>query len=153
MPTPAKLVCAVLFAALCWYTADLIIRIAMSEGAAAGRFREWLAGGGLLVGWFFVGKRASGSTNQGASVSLSITAGIGGALIIMLLGLLLNSFVTMISLSFGSVYTELGQAIDAWIGFLFQDLRAIAHPIIFATFFGGAAAAGLIGGIVGRIFR
>jgi hypothetical protein len=150
MPTPAKLVSAVLFAALSWYTADLIFRVAMPEGSTPGRFREFMALGGLLIGWRFVGRRVSGPTNRGTSLSVAITAGIGGAIVMAILGLLLNSFVTMITLSLGSVYTEVGDAVAAWMEFLLQDARAVSHPRVLATFFGGAALVGLVGGIVGR---
>jgi hypothetical protein len=153
MPTPAKLVCAVLFAALAWWTGHLIVQIALPEGAVPGRFREWMALGGLIIGWRFVGRRASGPTNQGGSISVSVTAGIGGAVILTVLGLFLTSFVTMITASLGSVYTEIGAAVTAWMDFLMQDLRAVAHPTIIGTLYGGAAAVGLIGGIVGRTLR
>jgi hypothetical protein len=153
MPTPAKLVCAVLFAALSWWTAETIVRVALPEGATVGRFREWMALGGLIIGWKYIGKRASGPTNRGASISVAVTAGIGGAIILTVLGLLLNSFVTMITLSLDTIYTEVGMAVDAWFEFLVQDARAVAHPVIIGTFYGGAAAVGLIGGVVGRTVR
>lgn len=153
MPTPAKLVSAVLFAALCWYTVELIRRYGLPEGRTLGAFPIWVTLGGLLVGWLFVGRRVSGPTNRGTKLTHGLTAGIGGALIIAVLGLLLNSFVTMITLSLTSIYTEIGQAIDAWIGFFMEDLRIISHPRILGTFFGGGALAGLVGGVVGRVTR
>lgn len=153
MPTPAKLVSAVLFAALAWVTAELIRIYALPEGARVGMFREWVALAGLIVGWKFIGTRVSGVMNKGTTVSKAITAGIGGALVLTVGGLFLNSFVTMITESLGRKYTEVGQAAEAWMNFLWNDALTIADPIVLGTMFGGAAAVGLIGGVVGRTLR
>ncbi len=56
MPTAAKLVAALLFAALGWVVSDLVKPL-LDEGAKAGLFSPVSAVFGFLVGWFFVGLR------------------------------------------------------------------------------------------------
>lgn len=153
MPTPAKLVCAVLFAALAWAVGEAIVRYTLEEGIRVGRFREMLAFGGLLIGWKYIGRVASGPTMRGNTVTNVITAGIGGAAMLVVLGLLFHAFGVMISESLEGKYTAIGTAASAWMGFLAKDAMTILHPIVLGLLFGGAAVIGLIGGIVGRTMR
>ncbi|UWQ16897.1 TrgA family protein [Jannaschia sp. M317] len=153
MPTPAKLVCAVLFAVLGWWTGETIVREVLPEGVVVGRFREWIALGGLIVGWKYIGRVCSGEMNKGTTMTRAVTAGIGGAFVLMLLGLVLHSFSVMIIESLDSKYTEVGPAAAAWMEYLWEDAQLIVNPIVLGTFFGGAAVVGLIGGIVGRTLR
>ncbi|TFL18514.1 TrgA family protein [Jannaschia formosa] len=153
MPTPAKLISALLFAALAWWTAETIRIHALPEGIVVGNFREWCALAGLIIGWKTIGTRVSGPLNKGTTVLKAVTAGIGGAVILTVGGVILNSFVTMISESLGRKYTEVGQAAEAWMAFLWDDALTIANPIVLGTMFGGAAVVGLIGGVAGRTLR
>ncbi len=153
MPTPAKLVSAVLFAALCWWTGETIVQEVLPEGSVVGYFREILAACGLYIGWRFIGKPTTGPTGRGAPVTEALTAGLGAGLIYAVLGLLLHSFYEMISRSLDSVYTEVGAAASAWMGFLWDDILLINNPVVLGTFFGGAAAVGVVAGIVGRLAR
>ncbi|MEM7489175.1 MAG: TrgA family protein, partial [Pseudomonadota bacterium] len=146
MPTPAKLVSAILFAALAWWVGETIVREVLPEGVRVGRFREFLALGGLIVGWKYIGRIVSGPTNKGTSITVAITAGIGGAAILLVLGLLLEGFRKMITESLDLRYAEVGEAASAWMEFLWRDAQTIAHPVVLGTLFGGAVAVGLIGG-------
>ncbi|PWJ20523.1 TrgA family protein [Jannaschia seohaensis] len=153
MPTPAKLISALLFAALAWWTAETIRVHALPDGMVVGRFREWVALAGLIIGWRVIGVRVSGPTNRGTTVTKAITAGIGGAVILTIGGLILNSFVKMISISLTSRYTEVGQAAEAWMDFMWSDAMTIANPMVLGTMFGGAAVVGLVGGVAGRTLQ
>ncbi|WP_371153815.1 TrgA family protein [Jannaschia sp. 2305UL9-9] len=153
MPTPAKLACAILFAALSWWTAETIVREALPEGVRVGRFREWVALAGLLIGWKMIGRTCSGPMNKGTTITVAITAGIGGALVLTVGGVILQGFVVMIIESLDRKYTEVGQAATAWMEYTWDNVLLIADPIILGTLYGGAAVVGLIGGIVGRVTR
>ncbi|GIT91911.1 hypothetical protein JANAI62_23680 [Jannaschia pagri] len=153
MPTPAKLVCAVLFAALSWWVADTIVRETLPEGVRVGRFREWVGLAGVFIGWKLIGKTCSGPLNKGTTITVAITAGLAGALVLTVGGLLMNSFVTMIGESLDRTYTEVGQAATAWMQFLWKDAQTVANPLVLGTLYGGGALVGLIGGITGRITR
>lgn len=153
MPTPAKLVCALLFAALAWAVGETIVRYTLEEGTRVGLFREMLAFGGLLIGWKYIGKVATGPMLRGNSVTNVITAGIAGAAMLLVLGLLFHAFGVMIANSLDGKYTAIGTAATAWMGFLVKDATTVAHPYVLGLLFVGGAVVGLIGGIVGRTLR
>lgn len=153
MPTPAKLVAALLFAALAWFTAELIVRTVLEEGVRVGRFRELLAFGALVVGWRYIGREATGPTGRGTTLTRSITAGFAGAAILLVLAVVLHSFGVMILNSLDRKYTAVGKAASAWMDFLWKDLQTIADPLVLAVFFLGAALVGLVAGITGRVTR
>ncbi|MGB3689905.1 MAG: TrgA family protein [Jannaschia helgolandensis] len=153
MPTPAKLVSAILFAALAWAVGEAIVRYTLEEGTRVGLFREFLAFGGLLIGWRYIGRIASGPTMRGNTVTNVITAGIGGAAILLVLSLLLHAFGVMIAESLQGKYTAIGTAASAWMGFLVKDAVTVFHPVVMGLLFGGGAVVGLIGGLVGRTMR
>ncbi|MEL6587696.1 MAG: TrgA family protein [Pseudomonadota bacterium] len=153
MPTPAKLVAAILFAAVAWWVGETIVRYGLPEGVRVGWFREILAAGGLVIGWKTIGKACTGPMNRGTSISIALTSGLGAALILLLLGLILHSFYDMITESLGSKYTEVGAAASAWMEFMWRDTILVADPIILGTLFGGGAVVGLFAGAVGRLTR
>ncbi len=70
MPTAARLVGALFFAALGWYAADLFKPL-LPEGTAVGLFSPISGGWGALVGWTFTGKRADQIQAGGAGIGLT----------------------------------------------------------------------------------
>ncbi|SDZ32717.1 hypothetical protein SAMN05444004_110117 [Jannaschia faecimaris] len=150
MPTPAKLVAGILFAALCWFVAEAIVRYTLEEGVRVGLFRELLAAGGLVVGWRTIGKTATGPVGRGNSIPNVITSGIAAAFILLVMALLLHSFGVMIAESLGGKYTAIGTAASAWMRFFVEDAQLIWNPIVLGLLFGGGAAIGLVAGMVGR---
>lgn len=153
MPTPAKLVAAILFAVLGWIVADAIVRTSLPEGMRVGRFREMLAFGGLLVGWRILGRAATGQTGRGTTSSHALAAGLGTAAVLSVLALLLHAFWEMIGKSLGLRYDEIGEAASAWMAFLWKDVRTVGTPLVLALMFGGGGVIGLLSGIVGRRWR
>lgn len=150
MPTPAKLVAAILFAALCWAVGETIVRYTMEEGVRVGAFREVLAAAGLVIGWRTIGGAATGPVGRGNKVSHVVTSGIAAAFIFLVLGLLLHSFGVMILNSLEGSYTSIGRAASAWMGFLVRDAQQIWHIYVLGLLFVGASLVGLIAGVVGR---
>ena len=70
MPTSARLVGALFFAALGWFSADLFKPL-LPEGTAVGLFSPIAAGFGALVGWTFTGKRADLAQSGGLGLGLT----------------------------------------------------------------------------------
>jgi hypothetical protein len=150
MPTAAKLVCAVLLAAVAWATGEMIQRHVAEEGVSVGLLREALALGGLIVGWKHVGSIAGGKAERGTTLAVGLTAGIGGGVILAVLALFLNAARFVITEALDITYTEVGDAMSAWIETVYTDAFRLMEPPVVATFFGGATLVGLIGWAVGR---
>jgi len=150
MPTPAKLVDAILFAAICWAVGETIVRYTLEEGVRVGAFRELLAAGGLIVGWRTIGKTATGPVGRGNSIPNAITSGFAAAFVFLLLALVIHSFGVMIAESLEGKYTAIGTAASAWMAFLIEDAQIVWHPYVMALLFGGGAVVGLLAGLVGR---
>ena len=150
MPTPAKLVAALLFAGLCWAVGEAVVRQALEPGTRVGWLREAMAAGGLLVGWRVIGRAATGPRGRGDRPVVSLTAGIAAAFVFTVLALLLHSFGAMILASLGGGYTSVGRAATAWMRFLVEDATTVADPVVLGLMFGGGAAVGLVAGLVGR---
>ncbi|CTQ50823.1 TrgA family protein [Jannaschia donghaensis] len=153
MPTPAKLVAAILFAALCWFVGEAIVRYTLEEGVRVGLFREVLAAGGLIVGWRTIGSAATGPVGRGNSIPNVITSGFAAAFVFLVLGLLFHSFGVMIAESLEGKYNAIGRAASAWMGFLVEDAMTVWHPVILGLLFVGGAVIGLIAGVVGRRYH
>lgn len=71
MPTSARLISALLFAAIGWFTADLVKPLLL-EGTAVGRFSPISAVLGFLVGWWFTGKRLE--SEEAGSLGIGLTS-------------------------------------------------------------------------------
>ncbi|CUH39070.1 hypothetical protein JSE7799_01789 [Jannaschia seosinensis] len=166
MPTPAKLVAAVLMAALAWYVCEIIVREVLPDGSRVGFFREVLpdgsrvgffreiaALGALVVGWKVIGRPATGPRGRGGKITEVLTAGIGAAIVLLCLGVVLHSFVEMITVSLSGKYTQVGIAMNAWLGFLWDDVQIVMNQVILAPLLLGAVAVGLISGVVGRVWH
>lgn len=150
MPTPAKLVAALLFAALAWLLGEIIVRTVVEEGRRVGFLREMLAAGGLIVGWRVIGRETTGRLGRGTNAVHALTAGIAAAAALLVLGVLLHSFGVMIGNALDRKYTAIGTAASAWMTFLWSDLVLLADWRVLGTLFGGGAVVGLISGLVGR---
>jgi hypothetical protein len=97
MPTAARLVAAILLAALAWILSDLI-RPLMLEGTAFGRFNEVNAGLGLCIGWSVIGSRA------GRGLVPGINNGLTGVAVLFIWGLGLHAAFEMFRLAMKNRY-------------------------------------------------
>ncbi|MCP5037025.1 MAG: EscU/YscU/HrcU family type III secretion system export apparatus switch protein [Rhodobacteraceae bacterium] len=134
MPTTARLVAALFFAALGWFTADLIKPL-LPEGTAVGKFSQISAGFGLLVGWFFTGKRL------GASQSGALGMGLASSFLLSFWVLLAFSGYKMVRLSMRSYYDG---PVDA-----LQNMFAIAVDYLWLAAVAPVIGALVIGGLIG----
>lgn len=153
MPTPAKLVAAILMAAVCWITAETMVRYALPEGFSAGWFREIVAVIGLVAGWRMIGRQATGIRGRGDKIVNGVTMGMACALAVAALSIFLHAFYVMIIESLNLAYNSPGKAFTAMMGFAWDDVQTMANVRVLVALFGGGAIAGLFAGITGRIWR
>ncbi len=137
MPTFARLVAAVLFAALAWWVSGLIVPLMPNE-RPMGYFALINAAIGLIMGWRIQGGRAGNGYNAAIGISLTTVAAI------VFWGLLINSSIVMVELSLRKSYDG---AVEAVVGVV--DLMAVHGRIMLdATVIGTLVVGGLVIGMV-----
>lgn len=137
MPTFARLVAAVLLAALAWWTSELIKPL-MPDEKPMGWFSELNAAIGLIVGWKLMGARAGNGYNAAIGISLTSVA------VLVFWGLLINSSVVMVELSLRKSYDG---AVEALVGVV--DLMATHGRIMLdVTVIGTLVVGGLLAGMI-----
>lgn len=136
MPTAAKLAAAILFGSLAWYVSELIKPL-FPEGTDLGRFSEYNAALGAVIGWRVAGGRAR--TTWPNAVAYGLTAALG----MTMLALLLHSSARMISQSFRKVYEGPMEALVDVVRIMIENLQMIATPAVLVTL--------LVGGILGGL--
>lgn len=145
MPTFGKLVGAVWFGVLAWYVSGMIIPL-LPEGIQAGWFREVNLLIGLYVGWSLVGPRA------GDGYINSISHGLTALVVLVVLGLFINSFLQMIQVSFRDRLDGLGAAFEYVFEMFAKNGLMIAKPDIALTLLAGGVGGGLVTEVLGRRF-
>ena len=135
--TAAKLVGAILFAALAWYTSELIKPL-FPDGYDPGRFSETNALIGLGVGWVVAGSRA------GRGMASGISAGLTATVALVFWGLLLNCTYEMLRLSLRRQYDGPVEAVVGVFQLMIENLFLMLTPEVIGTLLIGGAVAGLI---------
>jgi len=146
MPTAARIVAAVLLAALGWFVSELIKPLFPPE-QQTGWFSEANAVIGFLVGWVFMGKRA-GDTYSGA-----LGYGLTGAVLLVIWGLFLHSFYEMIEKSLRKQYDQPLEAVVAIFEIMIKHAPVLINPIVIGTLLIGSMIIGVIVEFVGRRFE
>lgn len=139
MPTAARLVSALILAALAW-AASQFYRPLMPEATDFGWFNEVNAGVGALCGWYVTGPRLGRGWPEG------IGAGLTGVAALVFWVLFLHSFNEMLGRALETRYNGPIEAILA-IFSLAADYGAL---MLEATLLGLLVAGGLILGLVGE---
>lgn len=141
MPTMGRLIGAVLFGALAWYTSLLIIPL-FPESSPLGLFQEVNTVFGLFAGWAVAGPRAG--LGYVAAFSYGLTAMV--AMVVM--ALFFNSSVVMIEQSLRKRYDGPGEAVTAVFEYFIEHGAMMMTPEIIGTLVAG----GIIGGLVTEFF-
>ena len=136
MPTAAKLAAAILFGVLAWYVSELVTLL-FPDRADFGRFAQYNAALGAVVGWWIAGGRAR--TTWPNAVAYGVTAALG----IMLLALLLHSLMVMLDQSLHRVYEGPVEALLDVVRLMIEKFSLIATPEIMGTL--------LVGGVIGGL--
>ncbi|WP_420863468.1 TrgA family protein [Algirhabdus cladophorae] len=145
MPTAARLVAALLFAALGWYVSEMVKALLPPE-ENVGWFSEANTIISFFIGWVFVGKRA-GDTYAGA-----LGYGITAALLMVLWCAFLQAFYEMIEKSLRKQYDDPVEAVVAIFEIMIERGPVLINPFVVGTLLFGAMIIGLIVEWVGRRF-
>ena len=137
MPTMGRLIGAILYGALAWYTSLLIIPLFPPE-APLGLFQEVNTVFGLIAGWSVAGSRAG--TGYVAAFSYGLTALV--AMVVM--ALFFNSAVVMVEQSLRKRYGGPGEAVTAVFEMFVEHGTMILTPEIITTLLVGGIGAGLV---------
>lgn len=146
MPTAAKLIAAALFSALAWWVSQMV-KPMFPEGTDLGRFAEYNALIGLVIGWRVSGARAR--TTWPNAVAHGLTSAFG----MTLMALFLHSTALMLSQSFRKVYEGPVEAVVDVASLMMRNAQFVASPTILATLVGGGILGGLVTEWVARNYR
>ncbi len=146
MPTAAKLAAAILFGALAWWVSELIKPL-FPEGTNLGRFSEWNALIGALIGWRVAGTRAR--TTWSNAIAYGLTAALGMAAI----ALLMHSLVRMLARSYGRVYEGPVEALVDVVRIMVDNAGVLLSPPVIVTLLVGGVLAGLATEWVARNYK
>lgn len=138
MPTIVRLVSAILFTAIGWFTAGLVVPL-LPDGTAVGRFGPISAVLGFLVGWFFTGKRLGRDASGGFGIGLT------SSLVLLFWVLLVFSGYKMLQISMrSSQFDGPMEALQGLFGIAAEYLWLIATPEVTGTLILGGLAIGWI---------
>ncbi|MDC1231371.1 MAG: TrgA family protein [Octadecabacter sp.] len=145
MPTMGRLVGAILFAGLAWYTSLLIIPL-FPVGTNLGLFQEVNTFFGLIAGWTVAGPRAGLGYVAGFSYGLTALV----AMVVM--ALFFNSSVVMVEQSLRKRYDGPGEAVTDVFQMFVDHAIMMATPEIIGTLLIGGIVGGLVTEFFGRRF-
>ena len=137
MPTTARLVAALIFAALGWLCADLYKPL-VADNTPVGLFSPISAGFGLLVGWFFAGARLERGLGSGPGIGLTASA------LLVFWVLLTFSGYKMVLNSMRKFYDGPVEALQAMFGIAVDYARLAVTPEVI----GALVVGGLVGGVI-----
>lgn len=146
MPSAARLFAALSLAVLGWIASEMVKPL-VPFSTDWGWFNQVNAGIGLLVGWLFLGPRAGGG------ITAAINNGITSAVVLVLVGVLVQGTNEMVRLSFARRYDSPFEAvagifeISLGYGRTLLDLQLIGALLV------GGIVAALIAEAVGKRWR
>ena len=141
MPTMGRLVGAILFAGLAWYTSLLIIPLFPVE-TNLGLFQEVNTFFGLIAGWTVAGPRA------GLGYVAAFSYGLTALVAMVVMALLFNSSVVRVEQSLRKRYDGPGEALTDVFQMFVDHAIMMATPEIIGTLLIG----GIVGGLVTEFF-
>lgn len=146
MPSAGRFVGAIFFGFIAWYVSELFKPL-MPEGTAFGRFSEYNALVGVVMGWIMLGLRSHGSRNS------SISAGLTTSVAVAFWTLLIHSVIDMLKLSLRNRYDG---PLEAIVGVFQQMIKfavMMATPEIILMLVVGGILTGMISGWAERRWR
>ncbi|PIE13946.1 MAG: tellurium resistance protein [Rhodobacterales bacterium] len=143
MPTAARLVSAVLLAALAWVVSDMIRAVAPPD-TQFGKFNFVNLGLGLLVGWMVIGSRVGHSYTDG------ISAGLTGVAALVFWGLFTQGANEMVRLAMDNRYGGPLEAVMAVFEIGVEFALYLWHMPIVVALVGGGVVIGGVAEFVGR---
>ena len=145
MPTMGRLVGAIFFGALAWYTSLLIIPL-FPEGKNLGLFQEVNTVFGLIAGWTVAGPRA------GLGYVAAFSYGLTALVAMVVMALFFNSSVVMVEQSLRKRYDGPGEAVTDVFQMFVEHGAMMGTPEIIGTLLIGGIVGGLVTEFFGRRF-
>ena len=145
MPTMGRLIGAILFGALAWYTTLLIVPL-FPEGANLGLFQEVNTFFGLFAGWTIAGSRA------GTGYSNAVSYGLTTMVAMVIMSVFFNSSVVMVERSLRKRYDGPGEAVTDVFELFIEHGAMLMTSDIVTTLLVGCLVGGFIVEAVGRRF-
>jgi hypothetical protein len=143
MPTAAKLIAAVAFAAVAWLAAAAYIPL-LPEGTRTGFFKEIMAALGFLIGWRTVGAHLRTGYAEAASL------GLRASLFIVAWALFGFSVYVMIQRSTKMIYHDAGEAVLDVPMQMIKYGKLLADAKLVEVLIAGGLIGGLVTEFVGR---
>jgi hypothetical protein len=140
-----RLVGAILFAGLAWYTSLLIIPL-FPVGTNLGLFQEVNTFFGLIAGWTVAGPRA------GLGYVAAFSYGLTALVAMVVMALFFNSSVVMVEQSLRKRYDGPGEAVTDVFQMFVDHAIMMATPEIIGTLLIGGIVGGLVTEFFGRRF-
>lgn len=137
MPTTAKLVAAVIFAAIGWLAANAHVP-ALGEGATVGRMREWSALIGLVIGWRVMGNLV------GQNYADAVGSGVRTAATFAFFALLAFATTRMLGQSTKMIYDGPMDAFLAVFRIMGEEGRKMLTPGVLGVLAVGAVLGGIL---------
>lgn len=138
MPTAAKLVAALLFAALAWFASDALVP-SFPEGTDLGAFAYVNAGIAALAGWLVMGRLA------GAGYAVAVTSGVRTTAVFVFYALLFHAVYEMLRQSVRMRFDDTFEALQGMIALMGKyGLIVVTSPVAMGILLIGGVAAGLV---------
>ncbi len=137
MPTAAKLVSAILLAAVAWFACDAI-RPLLPEQTQFGWFNYLGAGIGLIVGWRVIGRRVQGGMFE------ALSGGLTGAAALVFWNLLAQSFNQMLANALSRKYSGPLEGLVGVFYIAVDYTQYLADLRVLAIIIGGSVLTALV---------
>jgi len=135
-----------MFGFIAWYVSELFKPL-MPEGTNFGKFSEYNAVIGIVLGWVMLGLRSHPSRNA------SIGAGLTTSVSVLFWGLLIHSSLEMLKLSMRKQYDGPVEAVVGVIQLMMKYAVMMATPEIIAVLLVGGLFGGMLSGWAERRWR
>ncbi len=143
MPTAAKLVAALYFGALAWFTSHLVIPL-LPEGTPTAFFPEGNFLIGFVSGWTVMGPRA------GFGLRNAIGGGLTTVATMVFWALLIHSIMSMIKLSLVKYYKDPFEAVVGVFEIALEYGMLIVEPSVIVVLFLGGIFGGWLAELAAR---
>ncbi|GAA0311282.1 TrgA family protein [Rhodovulum strictum] len=138
MPTAAKLVAALLFAAVAWFTSDALVPV-FPEGTNLGKFTYVNTAIGLLAGWLVMGRLA------GEGYGVAVASGVRTSAVLAFYALLAHSIYEMLRMATRLRFDGIMDALTGTVELMARNgLMLVTAPVAMGILVGGGILAAIV---------
>ncbi|RMD91891.1 MAG: hypothetical protein D6811_07970 [Alphaproteobacteria bacterium] len=146
MPTAAKLVAALVFAAIGYLVAQRAVAT-LPDNAEVGWLREIMAVFGFFLGWKLLGPAAQNR------LSVTLAAGLTTSVALAVLGVMFVAIYQMLVKSMHNFYKGPMQAIESVFDLAWERGQVLADPLIIVILLCGGLVAGALARGAAKLWR